>query len=372
MSLAAPPPQTPHAVELRVGIAVVGLGAGHGPERDTVADGQVEPELAGPLLRDGIVARDGGHAAPVLCVGSADHDARHIAVDDVFTPAAFERGCQRQPVRAGVGVAEHGGGERPVADDRVVGHGAGIVGLGDEQRVVDAGKEAAELDHRHLDLGALDSFGSVALFLEIDVGIGAERAELGLGPGIGLQLEAGERVVGVAVAVAVDIDAEERAEAGFETEIAADPEAGFDEINAFFAGARQMRADIKQRVAFVESWYDPGKAAEYTNAQVATGVDGILQLTGNFEACKLNKVYCFGSKADENYFAPIDYVYRQLLAKKSEGFGILLASEELDDLMKLCDRIAVIHRGRIVGVVEPAATTPQHLGLMMAGQAFSG
>jgi len=81
-----------------------------------------------------------------------------------------------------------------------------------------------------------------------------------------------------------------------------------DEINAFFAGARQMRADIKQRVAFVESWYDPGKAAEYTNAQVATGVDGILQLTGNFEACKLNKIYCFGSKADENYFAPDNVV----------------------------------------------------------------
>ncbi|WP_439501049.1 ABC transporter ATP-binding protein [Aminobacter ciceronei] len=68
----------------------------------------------------------------------------------------------------------------------------------------------------------------------------------------------------------------------------------------------------------------------------------------------------------------IDYVYRQLLAKKAEGFGILLASEELDDLMTLCDRIAVIHRGKIVGVVDPSGTTPQHLGLMMAGQAVSG
>lgn len=81
-----------------------------------------------------------------------------------------------------------------------------------------------------------------------------------------------------------------------------------DEINAFFAGARDVRHDIAQRVAFVESWYDPGKSAEYTNAQVATGVDNVLQLTGNFEACKSNNIFCFGSKADENHFAPDNIV----------------------------------------------------------------
>jgi basic membrane lipoprotein Med (substrate-binding protein (PBP1-ABC) superfamily) len=81
-----------------------------------------------------------------------------------------------------------------------------------------------------------------------------------------------------------------------------------DEINAFFAGAREMRSDASQRVAFVESWYDPGKAAEYTNAMVATGVDNVLQLTGNFEACKSNNIFCFGSKADENHFAPDNIV----------------------------------------------------------------
>lgn len=81
-----------------------------------------------------------------------------------------------------------------------------------------------------------------------------------------------------------------------------------DEINAFFAGARESRTDIKQKVAFVESWYDPGKAAEYTRAQVAAGADAVLQLAGNFEACKESKILCFGSKSDENHFAPANVV----------------------------------------------------------------
>jgi simple sugar transport system ATP-binding protein len=63
----------------------------------------------------------------------------------------------------------------------------------------------------------------------------------------------------------------------------------------------------------------------------------------------------------------IDYVYRQLLAKRAEGFAILLASEELDDLFALCDRIAVMHRGRVVGMADPSTTSMQQLGLMMAG-----
>lgn len=81
-----------------------------------------------------------------------------------------------------------------------------------------------------------------------------------------------------------------------------------DEINAFFAGAREFRSDAKQKVAFVESWYDPGKAAEYTRAQVAAGADAVLQLAGNFEACKDNKLLCFGSKSDESHFAPDNVV----------------------------------------------------------------
>lgn len=77
-----------------------------------------------------------------------------------------------------------------------------------------------------------------------------------------------------------------------------------DEINAFFAGAKSVRPDIKHSVAFIESWYDPAKAAEYTKAQIATGADFILQLANNFQPCEEAKIYCFGNFSDQNSFAP--------------------------------------------------------------------
>ncbi|HEX9448597.1 MAG TPA: ABC transporter ATP-binding protein [Dongiaceae bacterium] len=63
----------------------------------------------------------------------------------------------------------------------------------------------------------------------------------------------------------------------------------------------------------------------------------------------------------------IEYVHRQILLKRDAGVGVLLASEELDDLMALCDRIAVIFRGRIMGILPRGAAELSLLGRMMAG-----
>ena len=77
-----------------------------------------------------------------------------------------------------------------------------------------------------------------------------------------------------------------------------------DEINAFFAGAKTVNPDVESNVAFIESWYDPGKAAEMASAQISTGVDVIFQLASNFEVCKQNDILCFGNYEDENALAP--------------------------------------------------------------------
>ncbi len=63
----------------------------------------------------------------------------------------------------------------------------------------------------------------------------------------------------------------------------------------------------------------------------------------------------------------IEYVYKQIIAKRDEGYAVLLASEELEDLLNLSDRIAVICQGRIVGIVDPSSTTIEEIGLLMAG-----
>ncbi|HEY8864136.1 MAG TPA: ABC transporter ATP-binding protein [Candidatus Dormibacteraeota bacterium] len=61
-------------------------------------------------------------------------------------------------------------------------------------------------------------------------------------------------------------------------------------------------------------------------------------------------------------------VVRELLLEAAgKGVGILLISEDLDEILLLADRIAVIYEGRIVGVVGRPTADVQHLGLMMAG-----
>ena len=64
----------------------------------------------------------------------------------------------------------------------------------------------------------------------------------------------------------------------------------------------------------------------------------------------------------------IEYVYKQIIAKREEGYAILLASEELEDLLNLSDRIAVISGGKITGIVDPRSTSIEEIGLLMAGQ----
>lgn len=61
-------------------------------------------------------------------------------------------------------------------------------------------------------------------------------------------------------------------------------------------------------------------------------------------------------------------VRRSLLEQRSQGMAILLISEDLDELMGLSDRIAVMHGGEIMGVVAATEATVEQLGLMMAGE----
>ena len=62
----------------------------------------------------------------------------------------------------------------------------------------------------------------------------------------------------------------------------------------------------------------------------------------------------------------IEFVYERLLAERSSDRAVLLISSELDEVSALADRIAVIYKGEIVGVVGPEASR-EKLGLMMAG-----
>jgi ABC-type uncharacterized transport system ATPase subunit len=63
----------------------------------------------------------------------------------------------------------------------------------------------------------------------------------------------------------------------------------------------------------------------------------------------------------------IEYIHRQIVRKRDSGVAVLLVSVELDEIMALSDRIAVMYEGRIVGTVDADKVTREELGLMMAG-----
>jgi simple sugar transport system ATP-binding protein len=62
----------------------------------------------------------------------------------------------------------------------------------------------------------------------------------------------------------------------------------------------------------------------------------------------------------------IEFLHRRLVRERDNGTAVLIVSTELDEVAALADRIAVMYRGRIVGVVGPD-TSREVLGLMMAG-----
>lgn len=64
----------------------------------------------------------------------------------------------------------------------------------------------------------------------------------------------------------------------------------------------------------------------------------------------------------------METVRKLLVSEREAGKAVLLISEELEELFALSDRIAVLHRGEIMGIVEPGQTTIEDVGLMMAGK----
>lgn len=65
--------------------------------------------------------------------------------------------------------------------------------------------------------------------------------------------------------------------------------------------------------------------------------------------------------------AGIEYVHEQLVKMKNEGCAVLLISMDLDEIIMLSDRIAVMYDGKVVAIKEPETTTKAELGSLMLG-----
>ena len=63
----------------------------------------------------------------------------------------------------------------------------------------------------------------------------------------------------------------------------------------------------------------------------------------------------------------IEFIHKQIVSKRDEGVAVLLVSAELDEIMALSDRIAVMYKGEILDIVPREEATRENIGLLMAG-----
>ncbi|NJM08520.1 ATP-binding cassette domain-containing protein, partial [Candidatus Gracilibacteria bacterium] len=65
----------------------------------------------------------------------------------------------------------------------------------------------------------------------------------------------------------------------------------------------------------------------------------------------------------------IEFIHQQIVRKRDEGVAVLVVSAELDEILALSDRIAVMNQGRIVATIPAAEADRERLGLLMGGVA---
>lgn len=64
----------------------------------------------------------------------------------------------------------------------------------------------------------------------------------------------------------------------------------------------------------------------------------------------------------------IEYIHEKIMEQRNAGHGVLLVSFELEEILKLSDRVVVMHEGQIVGEIDPRDTSSEELGMLMAGK----
>jgi len=68
----------------------------------------------------------------------------------------------------------------------------------------------------------------------------------------------------------------------------------------------------------------------------------------------------------------IEYIHSRIIQERDKGRAVLLVSFELDEILGLCDRIAAVSKGQVVGIVDAGTANERQIGAMMGGVASSG
>ena len=61
------------------------------------------------------------------------------------------------------------------------------------------------------------------------------------------------------------------------------------------------------------------------------------------------------------------YIHERLVVQRDNGTAVLIISEDLDEIMTICDRVLVMYEGTIIGAADPRVSTREEIGMLMAG-----
>ena len=114
------------------------------------------------------------------------------------------------------------------------------------------------------------------------------------------------------------------------------------------------------------SEYDVRTPSEYTPARALSGGNQQKAIIGR-EVDRNPDLLIAAQPTRGLDVGAIEFIHKRLIEQRDNGKAVLLISFELDEILNVSDRIAVIYEGEIVAIVNPRETTEQELGLMMAG-----
>ncbi|MCS6812190.1 MAG: ABC transporter ATP-binding protein [Cyanobacteria bacterium] len=153
-----------------------------------------------------------------------------------------------------------------------------------------------------------------------------------------------------------------------------------------FTIARNLILKAFWKLPFCRRWLLRDRSI-YTHAQHAIQTFDIRAATGKLKVSQLSggnqQKVVLARELDRNPALIIamqptrgldvgatDYVHQQLLHQRDRGAAILYISTELEDVLSISDRIAVIYRGQFLAVIPADQATPEQVGLWMAGKAI--
>jgi general nucleoside transport system ATP-binding protein len=135
---------------------------------------------------------------------------------------------------------------------------------------------------------------------------------------------------------------------------------------AYSRGPLLRLATIRQRAHDLIHHYDVRAAEPTTPARRLSG-GNLQKVVLAREFSSEPRVVVAASPTRGLDVGAIETVHAYLRGAAAEGVGVLLISEDLDEILALADRVAVMYEGRVVGEVDAKTATVEEIGLLMAG-----